>query len=103
MRKLIFALIACGGFSASAFADHFDIDVTNKATDAIKTIMATPRAGGAAIALTGAQIAVGASSRMEFEGPASTCVFTLNSTLVSGQVITAADVFLCHTQTLVIQ
>jgi hypothetical protein len=103
MRKMLLGLIAAGAFVVPALADQMSLDVINKTGQAIKTITAVPRAGGSAINLSAEEIAVGATSTLTFDGPASTCVFTVSSTLASGKVITLSDVFLCHTQSLVIQ
>jgi hypothetical protein len=103
MRKMLFGLVAAGAFAVPALADQINLDVINKTGQAIKTITAAPRAGGSAISLSADEIAADATSALTFDGPASTCVFTVSSTLVSGKVITLSDVFLCHTQSLVIQ
>jgi len=103
MQKIILALATLVSFAVAAFADDLSVEVTNKTSESIKAIAAVPRAGGAPIALSDAEIASGATSELSFEAPASTCVFTVSSTLTSGKVITLPDVFLCHTPKLVIQ
>ena len=102
MQKQFLALAACLFFASPAVADELSFDLTNKTGQVIKAISVTPRAGGAAIDVIADEIADGAKINLVFQGPASTCVFTINSTLASGKVLTKPDVFLCHRPELVI-
>jgi hypothetical protein len=103
MRKLILILAACSSFAGSAFAEPLRIEITNKTAEVIKSITAVPRAGGATIQVSEGGIAVGGVNAVEFEAPASTCVFTLTTLLASGKTIVKENVFLCHTKELVIE
>ena len=103
MRKLVLTALACGAFAMPAMAEPLSVEITNKTPEAIKSITAVPRAGGAAIEVSTAEISIGGTAAVTFEAPASTCVFTLTSLLASGKTKVNEDVFLCHTKELVIQ
>ena len=89
--------------SAAATADTLNFAVSNKTSEAIKSIKAVPRAGGAEIDISSEAIDVGATSPVTLAAPASSCVFTLAIKLASGRVISKPDTFLCHLETLTIQ
>ena len=108
MRKLILTfVIGCASFEAAylmpACAEPIAVTITNKTPEVIKTITAVPRAGGAVIEVSKADIAIGGVAPVEFEAASSTCVFTLKSLLASGKTLVNEGVFLCHTKEVVIQ
>ncbi len=103
LKLALVSALALALGSAAATADTLNFAVSNKTSEAIKSIKAVPRAGGKEIDISSEAIDVGATSPVTLAAPASTCVFNLTIKLASGRVISKADTFLCHIETLVVQ
>jgi polyribonucleotide nucleotidyltransferase len=89
--------------TSAASADSISLKISNKTGQAINTIVATPKSGGADISILTAAIAAAATSAITFIQPGTACVFTLTTTLGNGKVISNPDTDLCQTDMLVVQ
>jgi hypothetical protein len=103
MRKaLLFVALFIVGVT-SADAASISLKISNKTGQAINTIVATPKSGGADISILSAAIAAAATSPVTFTQPGTACVFTLTTTLGNGKVISNPDTDLCQTDMLIVQ
>lgn len=87
----------------AAQADAITFNVSNKTGVGISTIVAAPKSGADPITLTTNAIAADTTSPVTFQPAEGDCVFTLTTTLDSGNTLSNPDTDLCQTDTLVIQ
>jgi hypothetical protein len=98
---LFIALVIAG--STSATAASITLKINNKTGQAITSIVATPKLGGADIAITPVPIAAAATVNVTASPADNACVFTLTTTLSTAKIITNPDTDLCQTDMLVVQ
>jgi hypothetical protein len=101
-KILVLATLFILGVS-SVEAASITLKINNKTGQAINTIVATPKSGGAAISMLSAAIAAATIGPVSFAQPGTACVFTLTTTLGNGKVISNPDTDLCQTDMLVVQ
>jgi len=102
MRHLLI-VIAFTYSATAANAAAISLKINNKTGQAITSIIATPKSGGADITLTTTAIAAAATAPITFNQPGTACVFTLTTTLANAKFISNPDTDLCQTDMIVVQ
>jgi hypothetical protein len=103
MRKFVMLSAGLLLFSGSAFAAPISLKISNKTGVVINSITATPKSGGAVIAVTSSAIAAGAEPKVTLTPAGTDCVFTMAYVLASGKTITIPDTDLCQTDVIAVQ
>ena len=104
-RKISLALLAVmsTAWLTPAQADTISFKIKNQTGQSISSITAASSDGGDPLNLDLSALASATNGPVSLTAPADSCVFTLTTTLSSGQVITNPDTDLCQTDTLVVQ
>lgn len=87
----------------AARADAITFNISNKTGAGITTIIAAPKSGADPITLTTGAIATDTTVPVTFQPADGDCVFTLTTTLDSGNTLSNPDTDLCQTDTIVLQ
>jgi hypothetical protein len=103
MIKSVFVFVAFAYMATLAGATTLSFKINNQTGQVINSILATPKLGGADIAITPTPIAAAATTNVNASPAGNACVFTLTTTLASSKVITNPDTDLCQTDMFVVQ